>query len=211
MQVHCQTRLKETTQEEQGSHRHVCPSSSTNAPGSPPATTCDHRQWIGHTTRLTQAAVSLHAVILTEGSRPGSNAPVGDQEICTPQMNIHMMTVNKISRNRPKNRLWLHHHTTMSLVVRLKKTLLMLLEDNLVLLLGLGDPGLRWVFSDPVSSSNFDCSICDWECEFFTFIGVNTSFALSFWRGVLMRPSPPILQCLRPQCLLSRFLPRFHA
>ena len=45
--------------------------------GSPPATTCDHRQWIGHTTRLTQAAVSLHAVILTEASRPGLTPPRG--------------------------------------------------------------------------------------------------------------------------------------
>ena len=28
-----------------------------------PATTCGHRQWIGHSTRLTQAAHTLHAVI----------------------------------------------------------------------------------------------------------------------------------------------------
>ena len=30
----------------------------------------------------------------------------------------------------------------------------------------------------------------------------------AFWRGVLMRPSRPNLQCLRPKCLLSRFLQR---
>ena len=37
----------------------------------------------------------------------------------------------------------------MSLVVGLKKTHLILLEDNLVLLLCLGNPGLKWIFSDP--------------------------------------------------------------
>ena len=31
----------------------------------------------------------------------------------------------------------------------LKKVRLIFLEDYLVLLLGLGDPGLRWMFSDP--------------------------------------------------------------
>ena len=31
----------------------------------------------------------------------------------------------------------------------LKKIRLILLEDNLVLLLGLGDPGSRWMFSEP--------------------------------------------------------------
>ena len=36
----------------------------------------------------------------------------------------------------------------MSLVVGLKKTRLILLEDVLVLLLGLGDPKLRWMVSD---------------------------------------------------------------
>ena len=37
----------------------------------------------------------------------------------------------------------------MSLEVVLKKTRLILLEDFLVLLLGLGCPGLRRVFSEP--------------------------------------------------------------
>ena len=35
---------------------HPCSSST-------PAATCGHRQWIGHSTRLTQAAVSLHFVV----------------------------------------------------------------------------------------------------------------------------------------------------
>ena len=37
----------------------------------------------------------------------------------------------------------------MSLEVELEKTRLILLEDHLVPLLGLGDPGLRWMFSEP--------------------------------------------------------------
>ena len=40
------------------------------------------------------------------------------------------------------------HQTTMSLEVGLKKIRLILLEDFLVLLLGLGDPGLRWMVSE---------------------------------------------------------------
>ena len=42
----------------------------------------------------------------------------------------------------------IHHHTMMSLVVRLKKTLLILLEYYFVLILCLGCPGLRWLFSE---------------------------------------------------------------
>ena len=44
-----------------------------------------------------------------------------------------------------KKHFWLHHHTAMSPDVSLKNTLLILLEDYLVL----GCPGLRWMFSDP--------------------------------------------------------------
>ena len=57
------------------------------------------------------------------------------------------------------------------------------------------------------SSKYFDCSIFDWEYEVSTslrcyhFLCVERS-------DVLMRPSPPILQCLRPWCLLARFPPR---
>ena len=36
----------------------------------------------------------------------------------------------------------------MSLEVELKKIRLILLHDCFVLLLGLGDPGLRWMFSE---------------------------------------------------------------
>ena len=46
------------------------------------------------------------------------------------------MTVNKIARNGPEI---IHHDESRSGVE----------EDPFVLLLGLGDPGLRWMFSDP--------------------------------------------------------------
>ena len=50
---------------------------------------------------------------------------------------------------KTKNLFGLHHHTTMSLENGLKRTRLVLLEDVFVRLLGLGDPGLRWMFSEP--------------------------------------------------------------
>ena len=48
-----------------------------------------------------------------------------------------------------QNHFLLQHRTTMSLELELKKTRLTLQEDVLVLLLGLGDPGLRWMCSQP--------------------------------------------------------------
>ena len=97
----------------------------------------------------------------------------------------------------------------MSLVLRLKKTRLILLADYLVLLLCLGSSGLKWMFSDPDLLQNF------WLFHLRLGIWIfHLSLAWTLplhWasrRGVQMRPSPPILQCLRPLCLLSRFLPR---
>ena len=79
-----------------------------------------------------------------------------------------------------KNRRWLHHHTMMSRVVGLKKTLLILLEEFLVLLLGLGDPGLRWMFSDAdLLQKFFTVPSSTGNVKLSPFIGVNTSFALS--------------------------------
>ena len=43
----------------------------------------------------------------------------------------------------------------MSLVVGLRKTRRILLEDFLVLLLGLGDPGLIWMLSSSIVNINF--------------------------------------------------------
>ena len=54
------------------------------------------------------------------------------------------------------------------------KTRLVLLEDFLVLLLGLGDPGLRWMFSEP--------DLLQRVSQFHLRLGgVNTSFALSLF------------------------------
>ena len=62
-------------------------------------------------------------------------------------------------------------------------------EGVLVLLLGLGDPGLRWMFSA---------------------LQIAWLFHLRRWIWIFhhSRPSLPIPQCLRPRCLLSRFPPR---
>ena len=51
------------------------------------------------------------------------------------ELGVQVMTVSEISRDRPKSLSWLHHHTMLILVVGLKKTRLILLEDYLVLLL----------------------------------------------------------------------------
>ena len=51
----------------------------------------------------------------------------------------------------------------MSLEVELKMTRLILLEDFFVLLLGLDNPGLRWMFSEPDLLQRLYRSICDWE------------------------------------------------
>ena len=66
----------------------------------------------------------------------------------------------------------------MSLEVGLKKIRLIHLEDFLVLLLGLDDPGLRWMFSEPdpesftvpsaTGSTNFHYGVtasCDEDVE----------------------------------------------
>ena len=108
-----------------------------------------------------------------------------------------------------RNHLWLAHHPVLSNldVVLEKRVRLLLLEEFLVLLLGLGDPWLRWMFSDAdLIRIFFNCSICYWwNCH------LSLAFTLplhwAFGRGFQMRPSAPILQCLRPKCLLSRFTP----
>ena len=77
----------------------------------------------------------------------------------------------------------------------LKKTRLILLEGYLVLLLCLGCPGLRWMFSDPDLLQNF--WLFHLRLGMWTF-HLSKAFTLPlYWalgRGVQMRPSPPILQ-----------------
>ena len=50
-----------------------------------------------------------------------------------------------------------------------KRVRLILLEEFLVLLLGLDNPGLRWMFSDVDLHQGFDCSICELEVKIVTF------------------------------------------
>ena len=47
-----------------------------------------------------------------------------------------------------QNHLLLHHHPAMSLEMEVKSRLI-IQEDFLVLVLGLGCPGQRWLFSEP--------------------------------------------------------------
>ena len=117
---------------------------------------------------------------------------------------FHVMTLNEISWDRPK----ITCGFTMSLVVRLKKTRLILREDYLILLLCLGCPGLRWMFSEPDLFQKvwlFHLRLGIWKCP--PFWCVNTSFALSLRAWSSDASSPPIL-CLQPSCLLSMFFPR---
>ena len=50
------------------------------------------------------------------------------------------MAINEISLKWTRNHFLLHHHTAISLEMEFKKTRLILLEDFLVLLFGLGFP-----------------------------------------------------------------------
>ena len=56
----------------------------------------------------------------------------------------------------------------MSLEVGLKKIRLILLEDYLVLLLGLGDPRFKWMFSELDLLRELYRFIGDWEYKLFT-------------------------------------------
>ena len=111
-----------------------------------------------------------------------------------------------------RNHFLLHHHTTMSLEMGVKKTRLILPEDFLVLLLGLGDPGLRWVFSGPDLLPNIlTVPSATGNMKLSPFIGVSTSFALGLWACSSNASICPIPQCLRPKCLLSTYPPRLYA
>ena len=81
-----QQKTEETAQEEQWSHRHVCPSSSTIAPVALPPLLAIIASGLGILTahansRLTPRSHTHRRI------QAGFKAPVGDQEICTSQMN----------------------------------------------------------------------------------------------------------------------------
>ena len=94
----------------------------------------------------------------------------------------------------------------MSLEVGLKKIRLVVLEDYLALVLGLGDPGSRWMFSEPDLLQRvwpFHLRLGIWT--FHHSLASTLPLHWVFEHGFQMRLSFPIPQCLRPWCLLSRF------
>ena len=106
-----------------------------------------------------------------------------------------------------KNQFWLHHHTMMSLVVGLKKTRLTLLQEFFVLLLCLGCPRLRVMFSDPDLLQKFWLfHLRHGKWNFHLPSALTLPLHWTFGRGFQKRPSRPILQCPRPLRLLSWIL-----
>ena len=77
----------------------------------------------------------------------------------------------------------LHHHPAMSLE-KVVKTRLVLPEEFLVLFLGLGGPGFRWMFSEPDLLQKFYFSICDREKKMFHQFG-ERQFEKGFFRARL--------------------------
>ena len=69
----------------------------------------------------------------------------------------------------------------MSLEVVEVETLLILQENLFDLLLELGGPVSRWMFSAPDLLQQICSSICDWKNEFSICLGNITSFALSLF------------------------------
>ena len=61
------------------------------------------------------------------------------------------------------------------------ETLLILQENLFDLLLELGDPVSRWMFSVPDLLQQFYSSICDWKMNFPFLVGNITSFALGLF------------------------------
>ena len=89
------------------------------------------------------------------------------------------------------------------------ETSLILQKDFLVLLLSLGCPGSKCMFSEPNLLQKvwlFHLRPGKWSFHFF--VALTLSLQWAFGRRVQLRPSAPILQCLLPISLLSRFPPR---
>ena len=118
---------------------------------------------------------------------------------------FHIMTVNEVSWDRPKITLGFTIIPWWVLSWGWRRPF-WFFEELLVLLLCLGCPGLKWMFSDLdlLKKKKIDCCICDWEDEMVT-LHRRSHFPLhwAFWRGFQTRP--PAFQCRRPECLVSRF------
>ena len=83
---------------------------------------------------------------------------------------FNVMAVNKIARNGPEMVFSLHRYPDMSLEVVEVETLLILLENLFDLLLELGVPVSRWVFS-VTGLFQIDSFICGWKNDFSIFFG----------------------------------------
>ena len=80
------------------------------------------------------------------------------------------------------NHYQLHQHTAKSLEVELQKTRLVLLENYLVILLGLGCPGLKWMFLRSWPSPEISTvPSATGNMKFPLLIGVITSFAVNLF------------------------------
>ena len=120
---------------------------------------------------------------------------------------FHVMTVNEISWDRPEI---IFSFRIILCWVRLfvgmeKRVRLILLEEFLVPLSFRTIPDQSGCSQILIFSKNFDCSIRD--CEYkngHLSLALTLPLHWAFGRGVQTRPSAPILQCLRPWCLLSR-------
>ena len=98
------------------------------------------------------------------------------------------------------NHFWLPNHPVLRhLGVWLEKRVrLILLEELLVLLLCLGCPGLRWTLSDPDILKEFwlfHLRLGKWN--YHLSLALTLPLHWAFGRGFQIRPSAPILQCLR--------------
>ena len=124
---------------------------------------------------------------------------------------FHVMAIKEISHNRPEIIFSFRIFACWVILKRIWRREFVWFSSKNFLFLSLvqDDPWLMWMVSDVDFLQGFDCLICDREYEN-CHLSLASTLLLhwAFWRGVLMRPSPPILQCLRPWCLLSRFSPR---
>ena len=109
------------------------------------------------------------------------------------------MTINEFSCDRPEVNFSLSRHPALSrLEVGLENVIhLTFFEEFLILLHVLDDPRVKVAVLRRRSSRVLTVPSATGNTIFSIFMGVDTSLALSLRRGVLMRPSPPILQCLR--------------